>query len=168
KKGDAGIKEQEAGEEVQNAIIEVLQQLKEDTLYKNREVFTEKLKTAFSDAAIDMKAPLLKALLAALSEKDETADVCVKNKKGDVEPDPDLRDTENVPLKEDIHDYFEREVLPHVPDAWIDEDKTKIGYEIPFTRHFYKYQELRSSSEIKAEIQALEESILEKLKKVMM
>src|SRR5699024_6739353 len=135
KNGEAGIKEQEAGEEVQNAIVEVLQQLNEDTLYKNREVFTEKLKTAFSDTDIDMKAPLLKALLAALSERDETADVCVKNKKGDVEADPDLRDTENVPLKEDIHDYFEREVLPHVPDAWIDEDKTKIGYEIPFTRH---------------------------------
>lgn len=167
KKGEAGLKEQEAGEEVQNAIIEVLQQLKEDTLYKNREVFTEKLKTAFSDADIDIKAPLLKAILAALSEKDETADICVKNKKGDVEADPDLRDTENVPLKEDIHDYFEREVLPHVPDAWIDEEKTKVGYEIPFTRHFYQYQELRSSNEIKAEIKELEESILEKLKKVM-
>jgi len=154
--------------EKQNSIIEVLQQLKADTLYKNREVFTEKLKTAFSDADIDMKAPLLKAILAALSEKDETADICVKNKKCDVEADPDLRDTENVPLKEDIHDYFEYEVLPHVPDAWIDEEKTKIGYEIPFTRHFYQYQELRSSSEIKAEIQDLEESILEKLKKVMM
>lgn len=167
KKGEAGIKEQEAGEKAQNTIIEVLQQLKEDTLYKNREVFTEKLKAAFVDTSIDMKAPLLKALLAALSEKDETADICVKNKKGDVEADPDLRDTENVPLKEDIHDYFEREVLPHVPDAWIDEEKTKVGYEIPFTRHFYQYQELRPSSEIKAEIQELEESILEKLKKVM-
>ena len=167
KKGEVGIKEQEAGGEVQNAIIGVLQQLKEDNLYKNREVFTEKLKAAFADAGIDMKAPLLKALLAALSEKDETADICVKNKKGDVEADPDLRDTENVPLKEDIHDYFEREVLPHVPDAWIDEEKTKVGYEIPFTRHFYQYQELRFSSEIKAEIQELEESILEKLKQVM-
>jgi type I restriction-modification system DNA methylase subunit len=57
----------------------------------------------------------------------------------DPEPDTDLRDTENVPLSEDIHEYFAREVLPHVPDAWIDESKTKIGYEIPFTRHFYKY-----------------------------
>lgn len=167
KKGEAGVKEQAAGEEKQNSIIEVLQQLKADTLYKNREVFIEKLKSAFADAGIDMKAPFLKALLAALSEKDETADVCVKNKKGDVEADSDLRDTENVPLKENIHDYFENEVSPHVPDAWIDEDKTKIGYDVPFTRHFYKHQELRPSSEIKAEIQELEESILEKLKKVM-
>lgn len=167
KKGEAGVKEQEAGEEKQKSIIKVLQQLKENTFYKKREVFTEKLKTAFADAGIDVKAPLLKALLAALSEKDETADVYLKNKKGDVEPDPDLRDTENVPLKENIHGYFDCEVLPYVPDAWIDEEKTKIGYEIPFTRHFYKYQELRPSSEIKAEIQELEESILEKLKKVM-
>ena len=70
-------------------------------------------------------------------------------------------------LKEDIHEYFEREVKPHVPDAWIDETKTKIGYEIPFTRHFYKYQPLRPSEEIMKEIRELEQSILEKLKKVM-
>jgi type I restriction enzyme M protein len=63
---------------------------------------------------------------------------------GNPEPDSDLRDTENVPLKEDTHEYFEREVKPHVPDAWIDESKTKIGYEIPFTRHFYKYQPLQT------------------------
>jgi len=79
----------------------------------------------------------------------------------------DLRDTENVPLKEDIHTYFEREVRPHVPDAWIDEEKTKIGYEIPFTRHFYKYQPLRPSQEIMQDIKQLEQQILDKLKKVM-
>ncbi len=64
--------------------------------------------------------------------RDETADVC-RDKDGNPEPDPELRDTEKVPLKEDIHEYFAREVLPHVPDAWIDEGKTKVGYEIPFT-----------------------------------
>ncbi|MCL7747337.1 type I restriction-modification system subunit M [Halalkalibacter alkaliphilus] len=167
KKGEAGMKEEEEGKKRQKAIIEALQKLNDRTLYKNRETFTEKLKVTFANAGIDVKAPLQKAIFAALSEKDETADVCLKNKKGDVEPDPNLRDTENVPLKENIHDYFEREVLPHVPDAWIDEEKTKVGYEIPFTRHFYQYQELRPSSEIKAEIQKLEASILEKLKKVM-
>ncbi|BBP92323.1 hypothetical protein BsIDN1_59410 [Bacillus safensis] len=88
-------------------------------------------------------------------------------KKTDIEPDTDLRDTENVPLKENIHDYFAREVLPHVPDAWIDESKTKIGYEIPFTRHFYKYTALRSSTEIMDEIRALEAEIAEQLKKVL-
>src|SRR5512139_2348078 len=64
-----------------------------------------------------------------LSERDETADVCMDSK-GKPEPDPDLRDYENVPLKEDIKKYMASEVLPHVPDAWVDEDKTKIGYEI--------------------------------------
>ncbi|UCZ53719.1 type I restriction-modification system subunit M [Bacillus shivajii] len=167
KKGEAGLKEGEEGKKQQQAIIEALQTLNDETLYKNRETFIEKLKATFTNEGIVMKAPLQKAILAALSEKDETADVCVKNKKGDAEPDPELRDTENVPLTQNIHDYFEREVSPHVPDAWIDEEKTKIGYEIPFTRHFYKYQELRPSSEIKAEIQELEASILEKLKKVM-
>ena len=69
-----------------------------------------------------------KAVLKALSEQDETADICL-NKKGNPEPDTSLRDNENVPLKEDIREYFEREVLPHVPDAWIDESKTVKGYE---------------------------------------
>ena len=69
---------------------------------------------------------LLKAIWQALSERDETADVCTDSK-GNPEPDPNLRDTENVPLKEDVQAYFEREVVPHVPDAWIDEFKTKKG-----------------------------------------
>lgn len=90
----------------------------------------------------------------------------MKNKT-DIEPDTDLRDTENVPLKENIDEYFAREVLPHVPDAWIDESKTKIGYEIPFTRQFYKYTALRSSTEIMNEIRALEIEIAEQLKRVL-
>jgi type I restriction enzyme M protein len=94
-----------------------------------------------------------------LSERDETADICT-DKKGKPEPDTDLRDTENVPLKESIHGYFEREVKPHVPDAWIDEEKTKVGYEVPFTRHFYEYTPLRSLAAIEADIRALEAEIL--------
>ena len=77
-------------------------------------------------------------------------------KKGKKQPDSSLRDTETVPLKEDIQEYFKREVLPFAPDAWIDEKKSKIGYEIPFTRYFYKYEALRNSSEIMAEILDLE------------
>ncbi|HLJ17684.1 MAG TPA: hypothetical protein VKV15_24520, partial [Bryobacteraceae bacterium] len=88
------------------------------------------------------------------SERDETAAVCL-DADGNPEPDPELRDTENVPLKEDIHDYFAREVKPHVPDAWIDEGKTKIGYEIPFTRHFYQYTPLRPLEVIEKEIREL-------------
>lgn len=76
-------------------------------------------------------------------------------KKGKKEPDSSLRDTENVPLKEDIDEYFKREVLPFAPEAWIDKKKSKVGYEIPFTRYFYKYEAPRPSSEIRDEIMQL-------------
>ena len=76
-------------------------------------------------------------------------------KNGKVQPDPSLRDTENVPLKEDIDKYFAREVLPFAPDAWIDKKKTKIGYEIPFTRYFYKYEAPRPTSDLAVEIKEL-------------
>lgn len=166
KKGDAAHFEIEEGKKIQAQILHVLRTLESDEVYKNREVFTEILKDALAEATIKLGAPVLKAILNGLSEKDETADVCMKNKK-DIEPDTDLRDTESVPLKEDIEEYFAREVLPHVPDAWIDHSKTKIGYEIPFTRQFYKYTALRSSAEIMDEIRALEVEIAEQLKKVM-
>jgi type I restriction enzyme M protein len=73
-------------------------------------------------------------------------------RKGLLEPDSELRDTENVLLSEDVNSYFQREVLPHVPDAWIDHEKTKIGYEIPFNRHFYVFKPPRPLSEIDAEL----------------
>ena len=158
KKGEIGLKEIEQGKKLQQQIIDALQTMDSAILYKNRDEFTKVLKKAFKEAGINLNSSLLKAVLSALSERDETADICVDNK-GNPEPDTELRDTENVPLKEDIYEYFEREVKPHVPDAWIDESKTKIGYEIPFTRHFYKYQPLRSSEEIMKEIIELEKSI---------
>ena len=80
-------------------------------------------------------------------------------KKGRPQPDAALRDTENVPLTEDIQAYFEREVLPFAPDAWIDEKKSRVGYEIPFTRYFYKYEAPRPSAEIMAEILELEKEL---------
>lgn len=80
-------------------------------------------------------------------------------KKGKVQADSDLRDTENVPLKEDIQEYFKREVLPFARDAWIDEKKNKVGYEIPFTRYFYKYEAPKASSEIMKEILELEKEL---------
>lgn len=166
KKGDAAHFEMEEGKKIQAQILHVLRTLESDEVYKNREVFTKILKDALAEATIKLGASVLKAILNGLSEKDKTADVCMKNKK-DIEPDTDLRDTESVPLKEDIEEYFAREVLPHVPDAWIDHSKTKIGYEIPFTRQFYKYTALRSSAEIMDEIRVLEVEIAEQLKKVM-
>jgi type I restriction enzyme M protein len=81
----------------------------------------------------------------------------VEDKNGKPKPDSSLRDTENIPLKEDIDAYMKREVLPHVPDAWVDDNKTKVGYEINFTKYFYEYKPLRSLSEIRADILALEE-----------
>lgn len=166
KKGDAGLAEIEAGKELQTQIIAVLRKLAREKVYKNRDEFTKVLKEALKVANITVGAPVLKAILAGLSKKDETSDVCMKNKT-DIESDSDSRDTESVPLKENIEDYFAREVLPHVPDAWIDETKTKVGYEIPFTRQFYKYTALRSSAEIMDEIRELEVEIAEMLKKVM-
>lgn len=90
-------------------------------------------------------------------QKNESGNVITKS--GKPVADASLRDTENVPLKEDIEEYFKREVLPYAPDAWIDEKKTKIGYEIPFTRYFYKYVPPRKSEDIMAEIMELEKSL---------
>jgi type I restriction enzyme M protein len=111
-----------------------------------------------------------KALWAAFTETEETAQPVInkKHKDGTVEYEADssLRDTENVPLTETIESYFAREVLPHVPDAWIDESKTARGYEISFTKYFYQYEPPRSLTEIVADIQALEvetDGILEQI-----
>jgi type I restriction enzyme M protein len=87
--------------------------------------------------------------------KDESGNI-IKDGKDKPKPDANLRDSERVPLKEDVKTYFEREVLSHVPDAWIDNTKTKKGYEINFTKYFYKYKPLRNLAEIKADILALE------------
>jgi type I restriction enzyme M protein len=80
--------------------------------------------------------------------------------KGKPQPDATLRDTENVPLSEDMDAYFRREVLPHVPDAWIDHEKTKVGYEIPFNRHFYVFEPPRSLTAIDADLKACTDRIL--------
>lgn len=90
-------------------------------------------------------------------EKDEQGNPI--KKAGKLVADASLRDTENVPLTEDIQEYFKREVLPYAPDAWIDEKKTKVGYEIPFTRYFYKYVPPRNSEDIMLEILELEKSL---------
>jgi type I restriction enzyme M protein len=113
KKGTAGLKEIEEGKKIQQQIIEVLRTMDSTILYKNRDEFIKVLKKVFKDNDIKLDSTLLKSILSALSEKDETADICVDSK-GNPEPDPDLRDTENVPLKEDIHEYFESEVKHHV------------------------------------------------------
>jgi len=82
------------------------------------------------------------------------------------EPDADLRDFENVPLKEDIDAYFKHEVLPHVPDAWMDRAKDKVGYEINFNRHFYKFTPPRKLAEIDSDLKKAEDEILRLLREV--
>ena len=96
--------------------------------------------------------------------RDENGELILKN--GKKQPDTSLRDTENVPLTENIQDYFKREVLPFAKDAWIDEKKSKVGYEIPFTRYFYKYQASQPSAEIMAEILELEKELEGSLQEV--
>ena len=94
----------------------------------------------------------------------EDGELILKN--GKKQPDTSLRDTENVPLTENIQDYFKREVLPFAEDAWIDEKKSKVGYEIPFTRYFYKYEAPQPSAEIMAEILELEKELEGSLQEV--
>jgi type I restriction enzyme M protein len=163
---------------MQQAILGALSALDPTKLYTDRAEFEADLQTAFKAADVKLTAPLKKAILSALSERDETAPPLALIGRGDggegvgkaadesFEPDPELRDTENVPLKQDIHAYFEREVKPHVPDAWIDDGKTKIGYEIPFNRHFYIYTPPRPLAEIEADIKAIEQEILTLLREV--
>ena len=96
-------------------------------------------------------------------QRDDAGNVVLATKgkaKGKPVPDADLRDTENVPLHEDVDTYFAREVLPHAPDAWIDHDKTKVGYEIPFNRHFYVFKPPRPLAEIDAELKVVTDRIL--------
>jgi type I restriction enzyme M protein len=174
KKKDAAVqaKEVAAGRQQQEAILAVLRNLP-DTLFTERPAFEKALEAALKKARVTIPAPIRKAILAALSECDETASICL-DKDGNPEPDPALRDTENVPLKEDITTFFEREVQPHVPDAWIntglrdpkDGGVGRVGYEINFNRYFYKYQPPRPLNEIEADIKTLEKEIMEMLKEV--
>lgn len=116
--------------------------------------FTKLLKDTTKRADVSLAAPQLKSLTDAFSERDDTAPV-ITDAKGNSVPDTDLRDTENVPLTEDIEEYVAREIEPHVERFWVDRSKDKIGYEIPFTRHFYRYVAPRSLEEIDADLNKL-------------
>lgn len=124
-------------------------------------ILSKKLEAHLKKTETKWKAKEKKEFLDLIAWKDETAEPVIRKKeKGGTihyEPDSDLRDTENVPLKDNIEEYFRNEVLPHVPDAWIDHDKTSKGYEIGFTKVFYKYEPLRPLEEIEKDILALEE-----------
>ena len=131
----------------------------DDTLYTDRNAFLTDLIEVERSANVHLTPAELKAVLGALGERDESAEIC-RDQRGNPEPDPELRDTESVPLKESIQPWFAREVLPHATDAWIDHGKTKLGYDIQLNRHFYHYEPPRSLTVIEAEIGALESEII--------
>jgi type I restriction enzyme M protein len=172
KKGVAGAKEQAAGRAQQERIRELLRGLPGDRV-ASRVEFVKRLEEAAEAAGLKLGAPVVKAVVAAVGERDEAAEVCV-DAKGNPEPDPELRDTESVPLGESIDAFFEREVKPHVPDAWIDTGKRDpkdgevgvVGYEINFNRYFYRYVPPRPLEEIEAEVRELGREIVEMLGEV--
>ncbi|NNA47358.1 SAM-dependent DNA methyltransferase [Pseudomonas lactis] len=138
----------------QQHLLTALQAMDASTLHRNREQFSKLLKKSLTSHSVSLSTAELKALMNALSERDPEADICTT--KGQPEADTGLRDNENVPLGESVYEYFAREVVPHVPDAWIDESKTDaldgevgiVGFEIPFNRHFYVFQPPRPLAEI--------------------
>ena len=144
----------------QQQLTAALQAMDASVLHRNREQFTKLLKKALTTHSVSLSTPELKALLNALSERDPEADICLS--KGQPEADSGLRDFENVPLGESVYDYFKREVIPHVPDAWIEESKADaqdgqvgiVGFEIPFNRYFYVFQPPRPLAEIDRDLKA--------------
>ena len=172
KRGQAATNEIARGRRFQEELINLLSGLP-NTRVHDRADFEEMLDRAVKAAGLKLSAPVRKATLAALSERDETAAICRK-RDGNPEPDSDLRDTERVPLAEDVNTFFAREVAPHVPDAWIDESRRDardgqvgiVGYEINFNRYFYRYDPPRALAEIDSDIREIEEDIVRLLSEV--
>ena len=162
KRGEAKARDEESGRKQQAAIRAMLGRLP-DELFLDRAVFEEALSEAARKAELKLATPIRKAILSALSERNAEAEIC-RDRDGRPEPDPELRDTENVLLSDDAQSFFEREVRPHVPDAWIDTTRRDpqdgevglVGYEINFNRYFYEYRPPRPLEEIEADIQRVE------------
>lgn len=147
-----------AGEKTQQAIIDALETLRGEPVVKDRKKFASKVRKLFKEHEIELTPKQIKDVLAALGQQDETAAICVDSK-GNSEPDPALREYESVPLREHIDEYFSREVLPHLPGAWINEARTRKGYEIPFTRQFFQFEQARPLDEIAQEIRVLQKQL---------
>jgi type I restriction enzyme M protein len=144
-------------------LSDALNQMQTD--FTSRAEFSKALTVATKNQGLHLPAPTVKALIGVFGSRSDEAELCLDSK-GKVEPDPDERDTENVPLEDDVDDYFAREVRPFAPEAWIDSAKEKVGYEIPFTRHFYKYVPPRVLAEIDAELDTLVSEIQLLLKEI--
>jgi type I restriction enzyme M protein len=148
------------------ALLDALTHHVPPTKFINRDLFEKSLAKALQEAGLKITGAVKKALLAVLSERDETADICTDSR-GNPEPDSELRDHELVPLKEDWEAYFAREVIPFIADAWVDEkyrderdgDIGRIGYEINFNRYFYQYVPPRPIAIINAELNQIEAEI---------
>lgn len=169
KKKDITVKdrEEQEGREKQEQLLGVLKTFSPEKVYMSRELFLQDLKKLAKEQGVVLSAALTKAIWTSVGVRDEEAEIC-RDAKGNIESDALLRDTESIPLNEDVYEYFKREVKPHIPGAWIDESTLEnIGYEIPFTRHFYEYEELRSFNDIMAEIEELEREIALEIKKVL-
>ena len=172
KKGPAKGKEEAEGRALQASIRDLLSSLPQ-TLFKDRGKFESALGAALKKGGIKIPAPARKAILSALSERDVTTEIC-RDEEGKPEPDPELRDTESVPLSEAVETFFEREVKPHVPDAWIDVGRCDpkdgrvgvVGYEINFNRYFYRYAPPRPLEKIEADIREIETDIVRMLSEV--
>lgn len=168
-KEDQRSAEIEAGRKRQQEIREFVRSLiqgRETVVIEDREHFLDLLRQEGRKRVFRLEGVERKIIASAFSDRDEKAETC-RDPKGDPEPDSELRDTEIVPLTEKIEDYFKREVLPHVPDAWIDHGKTKTGYEIPLNRHFYVYEPPRELKDIESDLKTLEADILTRLKDVL-
>ena len=166
------VQEEAKGRGLQNSIRSLLHDMPETPLMDRME-FEGTLDDAVKRAGLKLRAPIRKAILNALSERDEAAAVCI-DKNDRPEPDPELRDSERVPLAESVDAFFDREVRPHVPDAWIDESKQDpkdgevgiVGYEINFNRYFYRYTPPRPLGDIETDIRDIEADIVAMLQEV--
>ena len=155
--------------EIQQTVLNALGSFTEEKVL-SRDVFLKAFTTKLD--GLKLSAVQQKLIIKYLGEHDDDAEVC--KTKGKAEPNPDLRDNENVPLTETVEEYFNREVLPHVPDAWIDIKKTDdqdgevgvVGYEIPFNRHFYVYEPPRELEEIDADLDQVSAEIMQLLNEV--
>ncbi len=152
--------EETKGKEQQDAIKEALLTI-DDDLYADWDIFEAKVKQALNQ--FDLKPAFIKNIIEKLSEHDDTAEY-VTDSKGKPKADSNLRDTEKIPLVQNIDDYFRDEVLKYYSDAWYDDKKNKIGYEINFTQYFYVYEPPRPLEEIEADISKVTSEIQELLK----
>ena len=162
---DADVAEGQARQEAIRGMLRHLPRATGGEILRDREAFRAALQDTCRAAGLRLLAGERKAVESALGERDPDAAVC-GNRRDEPEPDPELRDTETVPLREDVGEYMAREVSPYVPDAWVDESKTRIGYEIPLNRRFYVYEPPRPLGVIKADLQELEREIAALLSEV--